>query len=271
MSAKSSNKYGSVIVLMVILLLSSLTACRSNFSGGEEASSTSQPAKITGEATSEATPVVTRATGQIYLYGEAHGVAKIMDKEYELWSDYYHNKGMRHLFVEQSYFAAEFLNLWMKADNDDILEALYQDSEGTESHTPYTKTFYKKIKSECPETIFHGTDVGHQGDTTGKRFLSYLADNNLTGSEMYTLTAEAIQQGQRYYSSYDGVYRENKMAENFIRELEKLGNESIMGIYGSAHTGVNEMDLLPSLFLAWPINYISTMEATCTPRILAGW
>ncbi|MFD1903141.1 hypothetical protein ACFSQ7_01820 [Paenibacillus rhizoplanae] len=72
--------------------------------------------------------------------------------------------------------------------------------------------------------------------------MSYLADNNLTGSEMHTLTTEAIQQGLRYYRSYDDVYRENKMTENFIREFEKLGNESIMGIYGSAHTGVDQLD-----------------------------
>ncbi|WP_238655622.1 hypothetical protein [Paenibacillus piscarius] len=259
---KNSNTYGGVaaqtrirlarpllLALIAILLISSLTACSGNSSADEIASPAAQPASPSAQpaelaqATPAATPLTTKATGQIYLYGEAHGVAKIMDKEYEAWSDYYHNKGMRHLFVEQSYYAAEYLNLWMQSDNDDILEALYQDWEGTKSHTPYTKTFFKKIKSGCPETIFHGTDVGHQEDTTGKRFLSYLADNNLTGSEMYTLTAEAIQQGERYYRSRDNVYRENKMTENFIREFEKLGNESIMGIYGSAHTEVNEMDL----------------------------
>lgn len=32
------------------------------------------------------------------------------------------------------------------------------------------------------------------------------------------------------------------MTENFIREFEKLGSESIMGIYGAAHTGLDEMD-----------------------------
>lgn len=111
------------------------------------------------------------------------------------------------------------------------------------SHSLY-EDFFRKIKSGCPDTIFHGTDIGHGPDTTGERFLSYLKANDLTGSEMYTLTTEAIQQGQRYYRSYDNVYRENKMTENFIREFEKLGIESIMGIYGAAHTGVNEMELI---------------------------
>lgn len=53
---------------------------------------------------------------------------------------------------------------------------------------------------------------------------------------------EAIRQGRVFYSKEDGVYREDTMTENFIREFEKLGNESVMGIYGSAHTGLDEMD-----------------------------
>jgi hypothetical protein len=222
-----------LLVLIVVLVASSLAACRSNSSVDETASKSAQP--------TQETPGVTQASGSIYLYGEAHGNARIMDKEYELWSEYYHNEGMRHLFVEQSYFTAEYLNLWMQSDNDDILEEIYEDWEGTAGHTPYTKTFFQKIKSGCPETIFHGTDIGHQRDTTGSRFLSYLAANDLTGSEQYTLTIDSIQQGRLFYSKDDDVYRENKMTENFIREFEKLGSESVMGIYGSAHTGLDEM------------------------------
>lgn len=223
-----------LLALIVVLVASSLTAC-SNSSAGKTASKSAEPTIVT--------PVVAQASGSIYLYGEAHGVAKILDKEYKLWSQYYHNEGMRHLFVELSYFTAEYLNLWMQSDNDDILEEIYDDWGRTLSHNPDVKDFYKKIKSECPETIFHGTDIGHQYDTTGRRFLSYLTANDLGGSEKYTLTMEAIQQGRVYYSNDDEVYRENKMTENFIREFEKLGNESVMGIYGSAHTGLDEMDL----------------------------
>lgn len=222
-----------LLALTVVLVASSLAAC-SNFSTDKTVSGPAQPDKET--------PVVTQTSGSVYLYGEAHGVVKIMDKEYELWSGYYHNQGMRHLFVELPYYTAEYLNLWMQSDNDDILNKLYDEWERTLGHNPYTKTFHKKIKSECPDTIFHGTDVGHQYDTTGSRFLSYLAANGLTGSEKYTLTKEAIQQGRKYYSKDDSVYRENKMAENFNRELEKLGSESVMGIYGSAHTGLDAMD-----------------------------
>lgn len=231
--AKMMLVHPLLFALIVALVAGSLVAC-SNSSADKTASKSAQPTKDV--------PVVTQASGSIYLYGEAHGQAKIIDKEYELWSEFYHNEGMRHLFVELPYFTAEYLNLWMQSDNDEILEKIYDDWKGTSSHNPYTKEFYKKIKGECPETIFHGTDIGHQYDITGNRYLSYLAANDLTGSGKYTLTVEAIQQGRFFYSKDDHVYQENKMTENFIREFEKLGNESVMGIYGSAHTGLDEMD-----------------------------
>ncbi|MEK3966153.1 hypothetical protein [Paenibacillus sp. FSL H7-0323] len=231
--AKMMLVYPLLLALIVILVVSSLTAC-DNSTAGKTASKSAQPTKDV--------PVVAQASGSIYLYGEAHGVAKILDKEYKLWSQYYHNEGMRHLFVELPYFTAEYLNLWMQSDNDDILEEIYDDWERTRSHNPDVKEFYKKIKSECPETIFHGTDIGHQYETTGSRYLSYLVANDLGESEKYTLSMEAIRQGRVFYSKEDGVYREDTMTENFIREFEKLGNESVMGIYGSAHTGLDEMD-----------------------------
>lgn len=183
-----------------------------------------------------------QSSGQIYLYGETHGVEKIIDKEFELWYEYYHTQNMRHLFVELSYYTAEYLNIWMKSDNNDILDMLYNDWAGTAGQNPYSKEFYEKIKSQCPDTIFHGTDVGHQYDITGKRFLEYLENNNLEDSEQYRLTKEAIEQGKYYYGHSDNVYRENMMVENFIREFDKLSGESIMGIYGAAHTGIYSMN-----------------------------
>ena len=106
-------------------------------------------------------------SGQIYLYGEEHASEAILEEEVELWNTYYHDSGMRDLFVELPYYSAEFLNLWMKSDNDDILEQLYQDWEGTAIHSQVVLDFYKQIKIECPETVFHGTDVGHQYQSTG--------------------------------------------------------------------------------------------------------
>lgn len=180
--------------------------------------------------------------GQIYLYGESHAVQHILDRELELWSGYYNDQGMRHLFVEAPYYTAEFLNLWMQSDSDDILDALYQDWEGSLSHDPGVREFYVELKRQCPETMFHGTDVGHQYSTTGMRYLRYLWENGLGDSEQARLAQENIDQGKYYYGHSDDNYRENKMAENFIRAFDALDGESIMGIYGSYHTIIDGLD-----------------------------
>ena len=176
------------------------------------------------------------------MYGEQHGVENILNKEFELWYDYYHIQGMRHLFVEIPFYTAEFKNMWMEADNDDTLDAVFDDLSGTLGGVPLVKAFYQKIKKECPETIFHGTDVGHQYNTTGKRFLDHLENNGLEDSEQYALALECIGQGTYYYENEDVVYRENSMVKNFIREVDRLNGESIMGIYGSAHTDLDALD-----------------------------
>ncbi len=181
-------------------------------------------------------------SGKIFLYGEIHAVDYIIDMEFDLWSAYYHNDGMRHLFVEHSYFAAQFLNIWMKSDNDDILNSLFQDWTGTAGHSQDYLNFYKRIKSECPETIFHGTDIGHQSTTTGKRFLEYLESIGEQQSEMYKLSQECMEQGRYYYQHSDNAYRENAMVENFIREYESLDGVDIMGIYGAYHTRLKAAD-----------------------------
>lgn len=182
------------------------------------------------------------AQGQIFLYGETHSQEKILEKELEIWGTYYHENGMRNLFVELPYYTAEYLNLWMKAEDDTILEELFQDWEGTAIDTPQEKAFYQKIKQNCPDTIFHGTDVGHQYNTTGKRYMEYLLSSDSDKSEECTLCQEAIDQGQYYYEQSDSVYRENKMVENFIREYSKLNGTDIMGIYGSGHTSIEGLD-----------------------------
>lgn len=185
---------------------------------------------------------ISRSEAQIFLYGEKHGIDKVIQKEFEIWHDHYHNDGMRHLFLETPYYTGEFLNIWMREDNDDILDAIYDDLEGTASHVPALKDFYKQIKEQCPETIFHGTDIGHQFFSTGERFLQYMEQNDLADSEQYRIAKEVIEQGQYFYETSDDVYRENKMTENFIRAFDSLEGEKIMGIYGASHTGLNKMD-----------------------------
>lgn len=180
--------------------------------------------------------------GQIYLYGEQHGIKEILEKELEIWGKFYQEENMRHLFLEYPYYTAEFLNLWMQADDDVILDEVYADWEGTAAHNPHVREFFQIIKNKFPETIFHGTDVGHQYHTTGQRFLKYLREKGLEETEQYILTTEAIEQGKRFYKAADDVYRENTMAQNFIREFAKLKGENIMGIYGSAHIGLESLD-----------------------------
>lgn len=204
-------------IIVAVLLLFTLAACSNRHT--------------------DRTPDITTdpSTGEIYLYGETHGVESILKQELELWQTYYHEDGLRHLFVELPYYTAEFLNLYLQADGDEILDAVYADWDGTASQTPAVKAFYQKLKDTCPETRLHGTDVGHQYETTGKRYLEHLEATGMQDTEQYSLAQQAVEQGQEFYRASDYGYREERMIENFIREFDALANESIMGIYGSAH------------------------------------
>lgn len=171
----------------------------------------------------------------IHLYGEHHGEADFYKKELELWQSYYEN-GMRDLFVELPYYTAEFLNVWMKESDDEILNQFYVDIEGTASHTEDYLQFFKSIKKDCPETVFHGTDVGHQYKITGARYLDYLKEQGLADSEQYPLAANCIAQGE-HFEGMDATdsYREQMMVENFASAYDRIGQKEIMGIYGTYH------------------------------------
>ena len=149
---KKWNLKGGMLVMSMLLLL---TGC-----SGEKEDVGDFAKAIIGEVAADvaATTEVPKMTGQIYLYGEAHGHELILEKEYELWEDFYHNHGMRHLFIEWPYFSAALLNVWMQEDSDDILDMIFRNSGGTLGSTSYNKDFYKKIKENCPETVFHGTE-----------------------------------------------------------------------------------------------------------------
>ncbi|ONI40524.1 hypothetical protein AN639_00065 [Candidatus Epulonipiscium fishelsonii] len=181
----------------------------------------------------------TNSIGTAYIYGEQHGVPMILEEEFELWNRYYHENNMRHLFVELPFYAAEYLNLWMNADNNDILDEIFTDIHGSDMDTPETKEFFIKIKQECPQTIFHGIDVGHLYKSMGNRYLNYLTENNLQNTQVFDLTEEAIKQGEKFYAKNDFEYRENMLAENFKREFDKLENQDIMGIFGSMHANLD--------------------------------
>ena len=201
---------------------------------------------------------------KIRLYGEAHGVKTYYDIEFDLWKNYY-DDGYRDLFVELPYYTAEYLNLWMKGNSDEIIDQIFDDIRGTQSGNEYYYEFLHRIKEYCPETVFYGTDVGHQYDITGARYLEYLAENGLENSENYRLAEECIDQGIEYRSedsSHNGVssLRESYMVSNFIDAYARCGAENIIGIYGSYHVDLNDPYLMAGRLLAHYGDIISSVR-----------
>lgn len=173
----------------------------------------------------------------ILLYGETHDYNGIKKIEADLWGKYYKEYGMRNLFIEYSYVDAQFLNMWMKSDDDKILNELFKDYEKTLAYSEENINFFKEIKKKYPETVFHGTDLGHTYKTGGKRYLKYLEENGKVGTDDYNKAVESMNQGKKYYEDDENAttYRENIMVNNFVEEYEKLEDKRIMGIYGTAH------------------------------------
>ena len=184
---------------------------------------------------------------RIMLYGETHGQQLYNEIEFDLWKGYY-DEGCRSLFVELPYYTAEYLNIWMKEDSDEIIDQIFEDIKGTACSTESDYEFYQKIKQQCPETVFYGTDVGHQYDVTGARYLEYLESIGQKGSKNYRLAEECIEQGRRYREegSNNGIseFRESSMTDNFVAAYARCGSDRIMGIYGSYHTDLTNKDLM---------------------------
>lgn len=109
--------------------------------------------------------------GKIYLFGEEHDEQKIMEKELELWENYYFERGMRDLFIEYPCYTAEFFNLWMKAEDDAILDEVFGEFKGTATDSQDVKNFYKNIKLKCPDTVFHGTVCTCRGSDRTRQVL----------------------------------------------------------------------------------------------------
>lgn len=219
MSRTASSVLLSFLLLTVLLLSTSCSA---------PASEASSPAASEPQA-----------SGQIYLYGEAHSDERVQAKELELWGQYYTENGIRHLFVEYPYHDAELLNLWMAADDDAIFDAMFENWKGTAGYSESTRSFLHTIKENYPETVFHGTDVGHDYATNGEAYLTLLRENGQENSAQYRRAQEVIKQGKRFYDSAaetPDVYRENTMTENFLWAYEQLDGADVMGIYGSSHT-----------------------------------
>lgn len=144
-------------------------------------------------------PETAPSTGNIRLYGETHGQQDLLDRELELWRTHY-GEGERHLFVELAYYEAQLLNRWMEAEDDALLDHLFQALEGTAAGVPCVQEFYRQLKARCPETVFHGFDVGHQYETLGAEYQAALEAEGAQKSEDYRLTVQNIRQGKDYYA-----------------------------------------------------------------------
>lgn len=173
----------------------------------------------------------------IFLYGETHDYNGIKKIEADLWGKHYKEYGMRNLFIEYSYVDSQFLNMWMKSDDDKILNELFKDYENTLAYSEENINFFKEIKEKYPETVFYGTDLCHTYKKGGKRYLKYLEENGKAGTDDYNKAVEAINQGKKYYEDDENAttYRENIMVNNFVEEYENLEDKRIVGIYGTAH------------------------------------
>ncbi len=203
---------------------------------------------------------------KIMLYGESHGAKEYYDVESSLWKDCY-NDGLRDLFMELPYYSTAFLNIWMKEDTNALLDVWFEEINGTLSGNAFFYDFFCEIKETCPETVFYGTDVGHQGETTGARYLRYLEESGQTASENYRLAEECIAQGKAYYESderHDGFseIREAYMVSNFEAAYHRQGGGKIMGIYGSYHTDLDASDRMAGRLKADLGNIISSVKVS---------
>jgi len=186
----------------------------------------------------------------IRLYGEEHGLKAYYDAEFELWSGYY-REGWRNLFVELPYYSAAFLNIWMGEDSNELLDIWFEEISGTLAGNERFYAFLQQIKESCPETVFFGTDVGHQFQTTGPRYLRYLEEHGLKDSESYQLAQTCMWQGTAFRDAQpqpdvaDAV-REMFMTSNFEDAYGRCGGGPVMGIYGAYHTDLSAPDVMAS-------------------------
>ena len=189
-----------------------------------------------------AIPVPTRAESQILLCGEDHTDAGCKEQELALWRERY-AAGDRDLFLEMGAATAELLNRWMRTGDESFWDLVYRNWEGTLSQTELTENFYRQLRADCPETVFHGIDMEHQYASTGRFCLALLEKEGRQGSEAYRKALRSVEQAERFYEGWDGdlfsrdnAYREETLAENFRDEYESIGRRRVMGIFGAAHT-----------------------------------
>ena len=187
----------------------------------------------TPEPTPEIDPEICQ--GRMFLYGEQHGQDRYVNRELEIWGSYY-EKGMRHLFVELPCYEAAYLNLWMQKGDEKYLDL---GAPKNEAYLEAYKYFYSSIREQYPETVFHGTDVGHDPEI-GHQYHLYLQGVERRVTDEYRKVQRVNEQGILFYGERgpaddDWAFRENCMVSNFVEEFEACGGLDIVGFYGSRH------------------------------------
>lgn len=192
--------------------------------------------------------IPTKDKGQIFIYGETHGDQGILEEEFDIRHNYYKSYGFRHLLIEFSVVTAEKLNAYLRSDTDEIWNTMFMNFIESKAScaTIHFYYFIKKIKENCPETIFHGIDVaeGHGNDINNiVNYLNSLIKKGELNKDLFEKAKnnfiDAIFYNENRGTKDGESYREEKMAENVLNEFNSLKNYNVMGIFGSAHTDKN--------------------------------
>ncbi|MDR2193061.1 MAG: hypothetical protein LBP19_01100 [Treponema sp.] len=212
----------------------------------------------------------------IVLVGENHGIAKSYDVELEMFEYVYKNQAIKHLFIEVGYCSSQLLNRYIQTGNSMYLNTVFSNLQGTSGCSIEYYNFFIKLREKCPEVILHGVDVEHQWQSLGISYLFLLLSEhekiehiplwsvpgNLDGflryyennKDNYTVLGDdleefdrgivAVRQGIAYTTNGDqhaaAKYREETMTFNFENEYSKLSHKKVFGIFGVAHTGLDD-------------------------------
>lgn len=199
-------------------------------------------------------------SGQLFLYGGYYDGPEAFQAELETWSRLYHRSGVRHLFVEHTFGTAEYLNQWMKAEDDDILDRLYQDwlSQGAFAMTgldqPYNREgrrpeglldsyveMLRQLKAQCPETVFHGVGLTRfrEKNSPDRRYLNELHQDVMMdeklNKKLYQRVKTSISECEALMGRQHRQRRETCMARFLGQDFDRLGGLSAAGFFGWDH------------------------------------
>ncbi len=198
--------------------------------------------------------IPTKDNGQIFLYGEFHDDYLILQAQLEAWDLYYKKYGMRDFFIERNSIFASQLNTYISGKNEKLLDGLYNRGALGTVGKDFVYNFYKTFKDKYPETVFHGVDSvsGGIGNQDPNDYIDTLIDRNEINPEIKGIALEDLSNNEIYRTLNDeesAEFRESKMAERFVEELERIDYANCMGAFGTNHTYTHMLNLYGQPFL----------------------